>query len=78
MTKSTRRKLGASLALLAMITVTALALAHVPLVTTSEQHFDATGATWFHIHLHWPFVLSCIAFLAGLLLFMFSRNDHAA
>jgi hypothetical protein len=47
----------------------------VPLVTISDQHFDATGATWFHIHLHWPFVLSSVAFGTGVLLFLFARDD---
>jgi hypothetical protein len=73
MRKSARRKLGASLGLLAIIAVT---LADVPLITMTRRHFDATGGTAYDIQPHWPLVISSLAFLAGVVLLLFPGHDH--
>jgi len=70
MTTSTRRKIGGSLALLALIVVPLLAIAGVPLVTMNSTHFVATGATTNHVQAHWPLVVPLLVFLAGLILLM--------
>jgi hypothetical protein len=78
MRTSTRRKFGGLLAVLALAAIAGLALADVPLVTMSSRHFDATGATTYSVHPHWPLVVAFILFLAGVTLIFFPRHDNAA
>lgn len=78
MKESTRKILGASMALLAIIALVVLWLAGLPLVTMSSEHFAGTGAMSYHIRLHWPLVVSCVAFIVGLVLLLVPRRGRAA
>jgi len=73
-----RRKLGGLLLLLSIVAVVLLFLTDVPLVTVSTQHFDATGATVYHLRPHWPLILTVVGFFGGLGILVTARRERVA
>ncbi len=78
MNTSTRRKIGGSLALLAVALFPALAFAGVPLISRSSAYFLDTGTTKTSVHLHWPLAAVAALFVIGVALVLFPRRDNVA
>ncbi len=81
MNTSKHKKIGITLATLAVVILAAFKLAGVPLIShitkviSSSQGATMTDST---IHFHWSLFPTVILFLAGVVLFVMPRRENAA